>query len=276
MVYPFSKFNVDYATACIAIRREILKLCKDGRMDLLLMINRAVDIEVDVNNNNETLCNNIINKIINTCISIDPMTSVKVGLNLKYGIVPDIFVEEIPEVPDIDLRGFRKLQFVNDNMREFFSGANLGPSDPSDPNSEPLNNFLSVGVNGISNRAMLTPILYIYARVNNMWKDPEFMTSTARMNQYFQDTYDRLAARPQKYYRNRETRGPDLTRPIPKFDPERFKYAGLQMIIADNMMPKDQYTHQQLELLKDPAIKQRIYQEQIFISNILKQYKAKK
>ena len=43
----------------------------------------------------------------------------------------------------------RQVVLVTDNMKLFFKNANLGPSNPNDPNSIPLNDILSVGVNSV-------------------------------------------------------------------------------------------------------------------------------
>jgi hypothetical protein len=185
--------------------------------------------------------------------------------------------------------GFKNPILVSDSMREFFSQANLGPSDPSNPNSAPLSSVLAVGQNGVTTRAIMTPLFNIYAHVNQMQKDPEnkqFLTATPQMNQYFQDTYARLAARPQKYQKDKETGRPDPTKPIPKFDPNRFRYASIQSIVADNTRPKDASSPQASHLalltpeeeavLEDPATKQRLAQEQDLVSGILSVYREQK
>ena len=195
--------------------------------------------------------------------------------------------------------GFKGPILVSDNMREFFSGANLGPSNPADPNSTPLNQILSVGANGVTTRAIMTPLFNIYAHVNRMQKDPnnkQFLTATDAMNRYFQNTYASLAARPQKYQKNKETGQPDLSKPIPKFDPNRFRYASIQSIVADNTVKKEQLSAQQkaqlAQLPVDPETKQfvgspqdvaaanatvqRMAEEQALVSGILSVYRDQK
>lgn len=185
--------------------------------------------------------------------------------------------------------GFKNPILVSDNMRAFFSGANLGPSDPANPNSQPLSQVLAVGQNGITTRAIMTPLFNIYAHVNQMQRDPnnkQFLTATPQMNQYFPDTYARLAARPQKYQKNKETGEPDLSKPIPKFDPNRFRYASIQSIVADNTIPKDPKSAQaahlpllqadQQAVLDDQATKARLEQEQTLVSGILAVYREQK
>jgi hypothetical protein len=148
--------------------------------------------------------------------------------------------------------GFKNPILVTDNMRAFFSQANLGPSDPTNPASTPLNQVLAVGQNGVTTRAIMTPLFNIYAHVNNMQKDPEnkqYLTATPQMNQFFQETYARLAAKPQKFQKNKETGEPDMGKTIPRFDPNRFRYASIQSIVADNTVPNEALNQQQKVVL---------------------------
>lgn len=88
--------------------------------------------------------------------------------------------------------GFKNPILVSEDMRQFFSVANLGPSNPDQPASVPLNTQLAVGQNGVTTRAILTPLFNIYAQVNGMQQDPanrQFLTSTPQMDQYFRATY---------------------------------------------------------------------------------------
>lgn len=186
--------------------------------------------------------------------------------------------------------GFKNPILVTDNMRTFFQSASLGTSNPHDPaNAPPLNTQLQVGLSGITTRAIMTPLFNIYAHVNQMQKDPknkQFLTATPQMNQYFQDTYVRLAARPQKYQKNKETGEPDLSKPIPKFDSNRFRYASIQSIVADNTIPasadKPQaaylpvLTAEQGVILNAPETKARLEQEQVLVSGILEVYRYRK
>jgi len=171
--------------------------------------------------------------------------------------------------------GFKNPILVTDNMREFFRVSNLGPSDPANPNSAPLNSVLAVGQNGVTTRAIMTPLFNIYAKVNDMQKDPnnrQFLTATPQMNQYFSDTYRRLAAQPQRFTKPDKT---GVAKPIPKFDPNRFRYASIQSIVADNTVKKEQLSAEQQAALEDPATKARLAQEQDLVSSILSVYRAR-
>lgn len=171
--------------------------------------------------------------------------------------------------------GFKNPIVVSDNMKNFFASANLGPSDPRNPASAPLAQQLAVGTNGVTTRAIMTPLFNIYAHVNNMQQDPEnkqFLTSTPEMDQYFQQTYANLAAKPQTYQKNRETGQPDLTKPIPKFDPKHFRYASIQSIVAENAIKKDQLPAEYVALLADPATAARLAQEQALVTGVNNYY----
>ena len=175
--------------------------------------------------------------------------------------------------------GFKNPIVVSDNMKNFFASANLGPSDPRNPASAPLSQQLAVGQNGVTTRAIMTPLFNIYAHVNNMQKDPEnkqFLTATPEMNQYFQQTYANLAAKPQKYQKNKETGQPDLSKPIPKFDPNHFRYASIQSIVAENTIKKDQLPAEYTAVLADPATAARLAQEQALVSGVLEYYRWQK
>ncbi len=172
--------------------------------------------------------------------------------------------------------GFKNPILVTDNMREFFKTANLGPSDPANPASTPLNQVLAVGTNGITTRAIMTPLFNIYAHVNAMQKDPankQFLTSTPQMDQYFQQTYANLMAKPQKFTK------PDkagVQKPIPKFDPKRFRYASIQSIVAENTIKKEELNVNQAAALSDLAVKARLEQEQTLVSGVLSMYREQK
>ena len=150
--------------------------------------------------------------------------------------------------------GFKNPILVTDNMREFFGVANLGPSEPSNKNSKPLNEILAVGQNGVTTRAIMTPLFNIYAHVNGMQRDPDnkqFLTATAQMNTYFQNTYQVLSSRPQTFTKADKN---GVRKPIPIFDPLRFRYASIQSIVADNTIKDPQLNNEQkLALAKLPV-----------------------
>lgn len=185
------------------------------------------------------------------------------------------------------IAGFKNPIIVTDNMRAFFAVANLGPSDPRNPSSEPLGPKLAVGVNGVTTRAIMTPVFNIYAYVNHMQKDNrqgfrQLLTATPQMDQYFTDTYTRLAALPQRF-KKADKNG--YREPIRKFESKSFRYASIQQIVADNSIPRPgskgakerphltPLTAEQSTLLENPEMKVRLEQEQVLVSGILEYYR---
>ena len=172
--------------------------------------------------------------------------------------------------------GFKNSILVTDNMRDFFKVANLGPEDPTVPGSPPLNQQLAVAQHGVTTRAMLTSLFTIYAYINNMQQDPEhkaFLTATPQMNQYFSDTFAILAAEPQKMT-TATAKSP--SKPIPRFDPNKFYWNRLQSIVKYNAVKKEALTPEQQAILQDPATYTRLAEEQKIASRNLRYWKQKK
>jgi hypothetical protein len=184
--------------------------------------------------------------------------------------------------------GLQKPILVTENFKNFFKEANLGPAAISltadnqivatDPT--PLNNYLSVQDTGRTSRAILTSLLSIYAQINNMQQDPtngQILTATPEMNKWLSDTYVRLAAKPQKYSKMVNEFGekvPDLSKPIPKFSPERFRFSEFQSIMSDNTIKN--LTPEQQAMLDDPTIKERLVGEQEMVTALGAIYRKKR
>ena len=162
-------------------------------------------------------------------------------------------------------RGFKNPVTISHNMLQFFRNANLGKIDPRDPNSANLRDSLYSLRSGITTRSILTPLLNIYVTVNNMQKDPtkkQFLTATPEMYQYFQHTFNQLAARPPRFDRNNIA--------IPPFNPQKFRFNNIQSIIALNINRYMKY---------DPAYEypktdqEELNADQQLISNVLSIYR---
>ncbi len=167
--------------------------------------------------------------------------------------------------------GFRTPVYINENLRGFLTEGNFGPSDLSNLWSVPLNHYISALSTGITTRSMLTPLFNIYAQVNHMQQDPNnkaVLTATPMMHKWFGETFRKLAERPQRQRRDGTL--------IPKFDPQNFRYASLQSIIADNTIKRDQLTPEQLTNLTNPDLTKRLDAEQKLLSSILAQYRKKR
>lgn len=254
MIYPYGKFDGDYAQACIAINRELKSLCMDNRRDILLLISRAIKIDPSPEDSTSDLCKKILDRVTDTCLSLEPKVSAAVAMNLGLNVIPYTEVDPMYGKYDLEEIQFERPLLVNENMREFFRNANLGPSDPNNPNSAPLNSFFSVGLNGITTRLILTYLFFIYAHINNMQKK-HLLSATPRMREYFADTFSRLAIRP---------RG---------FNPNRFTFPDLQSIIFDNLV--SEFTPDQQALLDDPRTKYRLEQEKDLVKEILGFYRER-
>lgn len=175
--------------------------------------------------------------------------------------------------------GFQRPMFVDEEMKAFFKTANLGPSDPNDPNSAPLNTLLAVGDTGVTTNGMMTPLFSIYATVNNMQQDPtnkQFLTATPEMDRYFSQTYQKAAAEPVRYKKNKVTGQPDLSQPLPKFDPKHFRYANIQTIVKYHVIKKPQLSEEHKAYLDNPEVKARLDEEQKIVSKALDVYRARK
>ena len=145
---------------------------------------------------------------------------------------------------------------MSDEMRDFFRNGNFGPSNPNDPWSLPLNKVLMVGQNGIATRAILTPLFNIYAKINNM-QDPgniQMLRSTPEMNRYLTNSFARLAQ-------------------TGNFDPTNFRYPQLQLLIADNVIRRDDLTPEQARILSSPGIIEQLNRDQDVVSNLATTYR---
>lgn len=233
LVYPYGKFNNDYAHACIAIRRELQQLCKDKRKDLLVVINRALELRIKPTDSLRDLCNNIINNVIDRCLSI-PDAKLDVMLNLTKGIVPTTKALDVPQIYDSGSVQKNDPILVTREMQNFFQNANLGPSDPYDPNSTPLNQVLLVGYNGITTRYMLSKLFKIYNRVSQY--------DRSLMEEYFGSNYFKDSKTPEEY------------------------------IIRDNIILQNKMSAEDRERLQDPEIVKRLNQEFDLVSTVLGHY----
>lgn len=176
--------------------------------------------------------------------------------------------------------GFKNPIVVTQNMREFLANANLGPSDPRNPMSAPLNKVLTAGTQGLTTRAILTPLFNIYAVVNGIQRDPnqrQFLTSTPEMDRYFAQTFANLVAadKAEPRFSKKPNKQGVRTR-LPDFDPKHFTFARIQSIVADNTVSKDVLPAEYLAALESPELTATLAREQQTVSSALKYYKEQK
>ena len=110
--------------------------------------------------------------------------------------------------------------------------------DPNDPNSANLRDALYSLKTGITTLPILTVLFNIYVIVNHVddRDKPSYLIANPEMYHYFRNTFAKLQNKPQKYEKDRVTWAPDLTKPIPKFNPNYFRYSEIRNIISDNIL----------------------------------------
>lgn len=176
--------------------------------------------------------------------------------------LPTEKVEQLPKYPPM---GFKTPVLLTPALVGFLREADCGLSDPTDPNSESLNESLLTTA-GLSTRAILTPLINIYAFKAQMQKDPKnlsMLTATPLMYKWFGDTFAEIQAIPEK-------KSPFNGTHIPAFDPEHFRYASIQSIIALNIVPRDTLTEEQMNEMYQPEVLKALDQDQAMVSNCLK------
>ncbi len=187
--------------------------------------------------------------------------------------------------------GFENPILVNDSLRQFLSSVNLGPSEPWNPSSTPLNRILAVGQSGVTSRAILTPTLVIYSAVNNMQQDPknkQYLTATPEMDRHLGSSYPVVVQRERQKRADMEVKlredptneklraKVERAQKTPVFDPKHFRYASFQSIVAANEIPKSTLSAQQKGELDSDTYKQRLGQEQAIVSKANAWYKWEK
>lgn len=192
ITHPYGKFDGDYTRAWIDINRSLKELCKNNKRNLLLVINRALNIKVTKLTTTNQLCQNLTN-ISDIYLGINPQTSANIVLHDKLKIIPSktfdpyfIFMnDEIKNIKN-DKNGNIK---INDNLQNFLKNANLGYADPSDPNSGSLGDILMISNNKISTLPTLLIIINIYYKLNLKMKNGLVETSLL-LKKYFPDLPD--------------------------------------------------------------------------------------
>lgn len=273
-VYPYGEFDGNYADSCIAINKELNILCRNNNKNILTAISLGLGLSANKYDTTNTLCEKLLDIVNTSCFSIDDITSARVATNFGLGVYLPKQEDEITDIDTVEIKsvGFKNPIYVNDTMKNFIANADFGYIIPNDPNSGKLNSVLQVTQNNISTRAMLITLFSIYVRVNNMNIDQNKYKSTSDMNKYFQETYQNLMNRPQRYLKGPDG-NPDLTKPIPKFDPNNFKYTAIQLIIGDNVIPTRELTKDQTDYLKNPKVINRLNAEYDLVIQVLGTYR---
>ncbi len=171
---------------------------------------------------------------------------------------------------------FKSPVLLSEDMINFLRDpeTDFGLSDPNDPTSIPLKEALMTINNGISSKAIITPLMGIYAHVNQMRKDPTNklpLTSTEAMDRHLQSTYERLTARPQKY--TKPDRHTGVSQPIPKFDPKHFRYMDMHSIVHENTVKNEKLSPYHQELFQDLGLAKLLDHDRDLVNNALSIYR---
>lgn len=245
MLHPDVTFDGNYVTACISIRRKIRNM--DSRYITRLYI--KLDMGIPGRRSNiEFLRKKILNKIINTCLSLGEDISSRVALNYSLDIIPPSSIDPLfqPHTGFFKSREFIAFLapiMVSDNMRKFIQNGNFGPSNPLDPKSPPLNKLLMVDYNGIINQSILTMLFNIYAMVNSMGDINEYLEPTPEMIHYF---------------------SPEVLGEIKDKNPRNW-FIYTRFIVVKNIKSKSNY-------LKEPIILGRLEKEKEVVRKIMNYY----
>lgn len=151
--------------------------------------------------------------------------------------------------------GFTVPVYIDDNLRGFLAEGNFGLSDPGNPNSPPLKDFISAIRTGVTNRAILTPLFVIYVHVNNLQDKVkrQFIIPDALMLKWFGPIFD-------KY--------PD------KFPRDGFRYASFQTIAANSIIKRELLTPEQRKNADFQVI--RLKTELELFTKVIKYYREHK
>lgn len=206
-----------------------------------------------------------------------------------------------PETTESDeVDGFLTPRYITDTLKNFFAEANLGLAftkqhDGTFTTGDQLRNYLHLLLEcGISSLALLTPLFSIYARVNEM-PDPQdrrFLRATPLMIKYFSDIFSQFPLEDQQRLSSEKEQLANLIetkadyseincvqRMIDRysiFDPNHFRYAYFQRIIARNRVPKEELSTEQLQHLTDPDVRLSLDDEQRIVSTTLEYYRTQK
>jgi hypothetical protein len=143
----------------------------------------------------------------------------------------------------------RSLDYINNNLRGFLNEADFGPSDPSLP-SLPLKDYLSVLKTGISGWAQIQKLFTIYTRIHKSDKlRKPYISANALMKKWF---------------------GQEMKSMGPNFDPDYFTLFHLGQLAKKMLVPTSDITSDQINLLEDSRIKERIKAENALLSRIIR------
>lgn len=168
--------------------------------------------------------------------------------------------------------GFAGPTLIGEEMKNFLAQANLGPSDPFNPASAPLNTVLQAAVSNVISRGILSPLMSIYTGYagNNMkvtFDGKQYYRATPEMRANFGPALNALSAKTIMVGKKGEKKPFQLSA-------EGFRYADLQPILSSAMFKQDQLDEEQKQYLKNPVFAGQLDSEQKIFSTALLKHKA--
>lgn len=140
--------------------------------------------------------------------------------------------------------------YLNKNMIDFLREANLGPSDPNNPYSVPVNDLLLGSTYGVSTRRNIAGILNLYFTVNGL-TDDGYYRADSLIYKYFGDIFEKIKARK-------------------NFDTNRFRRIVLHGLINQSISRVPLIP---INMNRDELI-ERLDAEKDYLSGLLKHYRS--
>ena len=163
----------------------------------------------------------------------------------------------LEDAPPSAPSGLKIPVYINDNLRGFLSEGNFGPSDPSNPWSVPLKDYISAVSTGISTREMLTGLFSFYIKVNKLLNKGVISTDPL-MYKWFGDTFNTIKSSD------------------PSFDPKQFKYNKVSKITRFNIISSANLSLEQQAALTSQDLLNRLDAETNLISQVINYGRGKK
>jgi len=197
--------------------------------------------------------------------------------------------------------GFRNPMVVSKELYGYFNDTNLGPAYEKIKNDDGtftfkrldhnLKDYLPLFLeNGVTSSALLTPLFSISAKSYDMQLEGnrQYLKATDIMKKHFSAFFELLRIRDEEAIQQRKNEIKKLEsegvsedklkelRAIlkkseeEKFNPEKFKYARLQSLVSlCRRKERDTFNKTQIDLIEDPAIKDKLFNEQKVVSDTL-------
>lgn len=158
---------------------------------------------------------------------------------------------------------------IDDSLMTFLTNGNFGYATPGNPSSGRLVDRLELLKNRVTTRGILTPLLNIYVRVNNLkYKDPVSGKTLIRADPLMRQTLGTtlMQLQQQDAAKSEAEMLDKKGNPKPRFNADGFVHNRLQNIVTENTKSKSELTPQQQAQLEAADVKARIALEQNIVS----------